>query len=447
MKTKWLCVFMITFNILCAACGKINEVITEDTGTTLESMETEKLEESEEINPPEFYVVWAVPNIVSISEETVTLINSMLREDGYSYGIQFTYLDFDDYENALQTTEADIVFLGTDSNIAQEAIKSGRFYCLNELLRGSRLYDVMPDQIWGSVAYKDKIYSIPNEVAQDMGVHILFNQDKIAINESESFNGDILTLDKYIQDGGKILYQLSGFAYASYYGYSYQYGILVSEDGECMSPFENKKCMEWMVTMRQWYLEGKVTTDAESEWDICITSEPTSVDEENIYDYATKGILESRYSASTGICSNAKHIKEAFTLLELFHTDTKYGNCLVYGAGYGEKDGHAVNAAGEASEGFINKVVLGLAQGLLIEDDKLYYFESVEDKKTYYDTSVMKSPLLGIEMPKESFELNRIKHQYDTIIFDDEYDQKLEQFKEETTDLITVVIDKLSAVR
>jgi hypothetical protein len=184
--------------------------------------------------------------------------------------------------------------------------------------------------------------------------------------------------------------------------------VLVSEDGDVLNFFDSEECVDWLRTINELYVNNQVTDDTAKDWTICITKDVGALDSENTYVYAKKAIIGTRYSASTGILSASDKKDDAFKLLELLHTDSDYANCLIYGTEFLEKDGYAVNTAGEVIDSYLYKLILGLNESLLWTTDNLLKFESYEDKIDYYDKSVVESPAMDVQLKNDTSELFEI---------------------------------------
>jgi ABC-type glycerol-3-phosphate transport system substrate-binding protein len=360
--------------------------------------------------PDEYYVEWAIPDAANIPDENIIAFNDMLSDNGYDFGVKFINLDFDDYSEALKEYSPDIAFIGFD-DIAKDkttsVIASGYFENLDSYLENSTIYSKMSSKLWDSVRYNGSIFTIPNCSAQDAPVSIAFNLDKVSKDVAESFDGNISEIKDILEDG-ILLYQVVGFEFASYYGYEYKSGVLVSEDGDVLNFFDSEECVDWLRTINELYVNNQVTDDTAKDWTICITKDVGALDSENTYVYAKKAIIGTRYSASTGILSASDKKDDAFKLLELLHTDSDYANCLIYGTEFLEKDGYAVNTAGEVIDSYLYKLILGLNESLLWTTDNLLKFESYEDKIDYYDKSVVESPAMDVQLENDTSELFEI---------------------------------------
>ena len=65
--------------------------------------------------------------------------------------------------------------------------------------------------------------------------------------------------------------------------------------------FDNKHCMEWLRLMNLLFLSDRAASDERMDW----------------------SVLNTKYSASTGIVSASENKEKAFHLLELLHTDSE----------------------------------------------------------------------------------------------------------------------------
>lgn len=404
----------------------------------------------------ENYVIWLIPDLIAASqlEEEVAGVNTMLADSGYDFQLKMEIVEYDKYDVLVRETPADIVFAGLSSNSANlpcELIEEGYFECLDERLADSAFASDMPELLWESVKYNGQIYVIPNETAQDIGVKVLFNAEKFTQEEAEAFNGDITQLPALLGEDGILLYQISGLEFASYYGYDYEMGVWIGQDGTVCNPLENENCIAWLTTINALYLREQVsaaTSDEGIDWSICITDDPERLElnGENTYVYSTKAVLASRYSASTGIAASSDKKEEAFTLLALLHTDEALANCLVYGPEVQEQDGYAVDESGEALEYYIYKLIFGLDMNLLWGDDYLMKFETPADKADYYAENVVASPAMDIHVEMEPYGLRAVMNAYSDIWQSKTFEEDLENMRSELeAEEIGTMIEQITA--
>lgn len=363
----------------------------------------------------EEYIEWAVPNLVEISDETVARFNQMLRERGFDFGLRLIWLDSFEYQSQLQNGEIspDIAFIGFnasgEADAAAQLIASGYFECLDSYLSGSGLYAAVAEQLWNSVKYKGSVYTIPSGAATDGGISIYFDLDKVSREEAEGFQGDITKLPDILGADGKLLYSVGQFQYASYFNCTYWSGTAVTQEGDVSSVFDNEDCMEWLRVMNQLFLSDRAASDEGMDWSVLV-NQGAPAGKENVYCYSSKKVLNTRYSASTGIVSASENKEKAFRLLELLHTDSELGNCLVYGADHTEKDGFALDADGNVMNAALQKIVFGLNESVLWDQESAasIKYDSIQDKVDYYAQNVTESPIIGMTFETDTVPVNQI---------------------------------------
>ena len=421
-------------NIFCIICASTFFLSSCSKATESEKKEVDSVTSStENTSDIETYVEWAVPDLVSISDENVDLFNNMLAENGYDFGLKITTLSFDNYNSELKSISPDIAFTGfddDDTDVAEELISSGYYENLDSYLENSEIYSQISLMLWDSVKYNGSIYTFPNCTAQDIGVKIIFNLDKIGEESAESFSGTISELSDILGDDGFLLYQLNGIEFVSYYGYELNEGVLISQDCEVLNPFECSDCIDWLSEMNTLYNDGKLIDDDDEsdDWSICITKDTERITKENIYTFSTKAILGTRYSASTGILSSSENKDAAFKILELLHSDSDLANCLIYGSDYETVNGYAVDSSGEVIDSYINKLIFGLDESLLWTEDYLLKFDLPEDKIKYYDENVLESPAMDIHLNNDLS--NQVE--YNTELYkSDNLDEEIQSLKQE----------------
>lgn len=439
MIAKRLVCMVCVMSLFLVSCSKNeSKKSTESEKSTQESSLGSSDHEHTEISvytmPDDYYVEWAVPDVVSILPENIAAFNNMLSENGYDFGLKLTTLSFEDYNSELNAISPDIAFIGfNDENvdISTEIISSGYFENLDSFLENSVIYSQISPELWDSVRFNGSIYTIPNCTAQDVGVSVVFDLDKVSKETAESFSGDISELNNILGDDGMLLYQLSGLDFVSYYGYEYKSGVLVSQKGEVLNPFECGHCIDWLKTINGLYIENKATDDVSKDWSVCITKDLERIEKENTYIYTEKAILGTRYSASTGILSSSGKKENAFKILELLHTDSDFANCLIYGTDFKEENGYAVNSDGEIIDGYINKLIFGLDENLLWSMDYLKKFDSYRDKIDYYNDNVIESPAMDIQIEFDTSEISEIMQKENELWKSGSLENDISKIKEE----------------
>lgn len=111
--------------------------------SSLGSSDHEHTEISVYTMPDDYYVEWAVPDVVSILPENIAAFNNMLSENGYDFGLKLTTLSFEDYNSELNAISPDIAFIGfndENADISTEIISSGYFENLDSFLENSVIY-------------------------------------------------------------------------------------------------------------------------------------------------------------------------------------------------------------------------------------------------------------------------------------------------------------------
>lgn len=399
-------------------------------------------------HPEEYYVKWAVPKgLVGsvVSAQTLDEINYMLEQAGAGYGLKILEIDESDYQANLDQSGADIAFIGwSDShgpNVAVTALEEGKYACLDEFLQDSRLYEAIPEILWDTVKYQGGIYYVPNEVLQNPGICVIFDTDKIPVEKAEAFDGDIFTLAEYLPEGECMYYGLSGFCFAETFGYVYDQGLLLSDDGSATDPFAEERCIQWLRTLNQWYADRRAASGSPlaGQYAIRLIHDYDEAGE-NTYKYAWKGSACPRLNLSVGIRSDSPKKEEAFRLLELVHTDPDFGNLLVFGK-------EALDAGGVPTLDWGRQLIFGLDTGLLRGAPGIRHFASIEEKEQYYEEHVTASPSLYMDFPEECLELQAIEKKYfmqKNITRSRNFEEQLLQFQEELRPVMKRALRKIA---
>ena len=432
-RTALLTAIAFTLSTFAGCSGSTSS--SEDTSSQTES----KTAPAPQTHDDDFYIKWAIPDSIIISDEVNDKVNALLDEK-YGLGVRFVPIsDIPgeiDYHSELIKADADIAFAGFDSDDdkpCERLIAEGFFAPLDDMLKDSEFYSLIPTQLWKTTESNGSIYSIPSETMQDIGVCIVFDLDKIPAEKAKAFNGDITQLDGLLSDNDMLYYGLSDFDYSMFYGDHYSNGIITTQEGVAKSITSDTECMAWLKEMNSLFNKGKAT-DIECDWSVLITRDIVPISKENTYIYKTKAIVGQRFGASTGIINTSNKKQEAFKLLEIVHSDPEIANLLVYGNEYTEKDGYAYDASGEKIYSFINKLIFGVDSNVLFGADMLMQFSSPDEKKAYYDENVAVSPLAGIDITTDCKEINTVMNKYRSIWKSKDIDNDIAALNKELSD-------------
>ncbi len=394
------------------------------------------------------YIKWAVPNEkgLTVKDEWIEEINTKLKADGYDFGLQLVRIDIDyndlmGYQEKLDSCGADIVFTGYETisdNFSEKAITDGKLMNIEDLLKGSRLYNIYPENVWDSVSYNGNVYMLPSEITQAGLMLFLLSDNSVSDSVKSIYKGSILDLDRIVSSNNKFYFGFIDFSFVICLGYYYDFtrGAVFSREGRAINPFENQDIIGWLRLVNRWYKEGaavglpysfiesgcKMTLDIKRNID---ENKYTSVD---AWDIA----LCKKFKSSTAIKNDSLNKEKAFKLLEIIRTNHEYGNLLIYGVTDEPEDE-------KLGKQRVNHEIFGLDDGLicLSHDDLYIHFNSSEERLKYYEEYVKPSPTLQIDLPVECNELAEIINQYmltENILFSDSFDEKLEQFKTEYTE-------------
>lgn len=248
---------------------------------------------------------------------------------------------------------------------------------------------------------------------------------------------NILELDNYVADSNLIYYGWSGFDFTRCFGYDYDTvrGIVVTQDGTIFNPLEDEKCLEWMNMVNKWYRKGCIrTTNKDSIKATCgilltINDRNRKDDYTEICSWQRK--MCKKITSTTVILADSPKKEKAFKFLELIRTNHDYGNLIIYG--------HTESSDISKELGsFNNKLIMGLDDGLLRGEKGMNHFMTQEERNDFYDNNVEASITLYMDLPFECSKLKKIVENYlgynNSILFSEDYEEKLEQFKKEYTE-------------
>ncbi|MBE5863492.1 MAG: hypothetical protein E7295_11665 [Lachnospiraceae bacterium] len=429
--------------------GKEGDIPMEKSNNDKESMGNGALDAEgdakETENKPYVTIKWAYQSfgVEEISRATVREINKKLKEDGYSFGIQFLAIettdgtDSDDrsYQEKLFQSGADIAFTGFYSrgeHYVEGAIRAGKYEPLDAYLKNSVYYDQIPEVLWSCASYQNKIYFFPNEVAQDAGLTLYLRKSSFTKEEADAFYGDLFSLEQYFAEGKKLLSSCSDYQFAETFGYSYYMGVLLTEDGEVVNPLEEENCVRWMRILNE-YQEQVVQSNV-SDWDFALSrSFPgTNIGDgnhpEDFYTYTWKGYAVPRFNCQTGILAASPNKQEAFQFLELLHTDASYAKLLLYGK-------EALEQGGDLRCSYLRQLISGLDTGLVTKrkpGDMLRCFATTEEKKKYYAEWILPSPALSLKYPEVCDAMLFAEEYYARLLYTIDFDALLKKASEKT---------------
>ncbi len=425
IKKTLLCTLAITAALLGGCARESETVSSSDTSGNIDSgnasdisdnfvestsdVKTDGTENNPEISD-EKYLKWGIPNIVRVSEDTTEELNAMLAEKGYDFGVKFVELDFGSYKDALMadTANLDIASAGLDNEkdiSVNEIMRSGIFEDLDERLDGSELYSLIPPQLWSSVTLDGSIYTVPSAGHYSEGA-ALYGDGSVSLNEG--FTAD--ELYNALGGEGKFLFaETDGLAILELCGFEVTHeGMLIASDGKAISPLDCAECVDMLRVLNKLKSEGRLVTNI-SDGDngafvLAFGNGDTSA---NVPLISVKSRVKTIYGASTGILKSSEKKDAAFQLLEALRTDGELANLLIYGAGYSEKDGAAVDKSGAPiGNGFMNKVVFGLNGNLLSANDIVTTFGTTEELFDAYNNTI-ESKVCGMIFDNYTSELKQ----------------------------------------
>ena len=396
-------------------------------------------------HPDEYYIKWAVPVYINVKDEWLEKFNSMLESDGFPFGLKLIRIEDDStvekYENFIYSCGADIVFTGMGAmkdesgnivSLPERGIKAGKFVCLDEYLKASPIYNAKSELFWNRVAYNGSIFFFPSEILQIDAEVPLYIKDI-------PFNGNILSLSDLVTENTKVFYGLSGFDFMHCFGYFYDElkGVVVSKEGEVVNPFDQEKCITWLMLLNEWYKKGILVTNASSlsDREKCDIRLGGKLHNREI-SYSWKKGLCRNYNCATAILSSSERKEQAFMLLEVLRNNHDYGNLLIYGIDPSENN-EPVDSA------YLTKLVFGIDDGLKQVDDGLLHFEKDDDRKRFYTEEIEISPSFYLDFSSDYQTLYSIVKEYlgvdNNIITSSDFDTELEEFRLKYTEALKKV--------
>lgn len=399
-------------------------------------------------------VKWAFPaNSLDNYEEPIeNIVNVKLEEDGYDFRLECVYIDNENYNEEVKNCNSDIVWTGIRNrdNIKQLspaylAIKEDKYMCLDSFLDGSKLYELYPESLWDSVKIGEKIFCIPNTVFPDCGLALAFSKDKYSKAEIDDFDDTLESLLKLLGESNVLGYSGVGCEYLDMYNIPNELAFIYFEDGKIKNLMENELNINWIRTLNSLAKKGQlvkpdvvpvIENNEVPQWDIALlnTGEVLNLDDNKYWKIYYKGDSGDNFKASTAIKADSANPEKAFKMIELFMTDSEYGNLLVYGRDVFDQKGYAVNPqSGRKVYAFNKKMYLGINDGVLKGEADYYSFSTPEERRDYYDEYIRQGNLLWMEYPELAGELYYMIDKYDKMIWNKKnFEEELEKCIEDS---------------
>ena len=422
-----------------------------------ENLLTSEPEEDESMDDiDENTIVWALMRIGDEADKRTEQINKKLKEDGYPYEILIqqhdTLEETLDYRKAMMKAGADVVYTGMPSSQtdetawdpAYEAIMKNKLLKLDDYLKGSKLYDMIPEELWDSVRVDGSIYCIPNPALRNSCFSIVFKKSAYTEEQLQNFDDTIGGLTPFISAENKLYYGDDRFV--SMYGiHSNTYGIYYTDDG-----FGNltglDEYVNGLTALNSLAQAGMVINprtkgfeESKDEWSVafCDDFDTSLLNEDDYYIRTYRGIVEPGFNSSIAIKASSHNPDGAFKMIELIMTDPEYAKLAVYGENVILKDGFAYDTEKEKyAVGYLSRLQFGVME--LVYPDKDSYltrFESIEAKKEYYASNFDPVNMSTLKYPVEILKLRKLAYDNETIIFKKDFSERLKKWQQETDEI------------
>ena len=362
-------------------------------------------------------IVWAFPNHSFDGLVTELNINKQLESDGYPFRIKCVFPgELGDFGAMASECEADVVYggMGCVSQTSAlppvyDGIMKGRYLCLDDYLKGSKLLDSIPESLWNSVKVDGKICCIPNVNHPDSCFTVVIKKSDYSPETIASFDGTPEQLFKLLSKEKRMVYAINDFCFLSMYGIQDTgYGVCY-ENGVLKNCVELPAADEWYHTINSLHSEGKViegTTDALMNTDgwsvgLCRNGNASLFSDEEYAKFIYPAYIGNGFSSAIGIRSDTDKAKMAFDMIQLFFTDPKYGNLIIYGNDVVENNGYAVDVSGNLVFSYLKKLYWGIGDGTLRGGDEYYYFANSEERKEFYQKYISEVSMDYMNYPEQ----------------------------------------------
>lgn len=427
--------------------NNINKDIQQQNGTELDDSLQGASKTISDSNDDIAIIRWAFPtnSLDLYGEPLEKRINKKLAEDGYDFRLECVYIDSRTYNDTVENADADIVWTGLRSmdsikslSPAYPAIKKGKYLCLDQLLNGSKLYDLYPKMLWDTVKINEGIYCIPNTTLPDCGLALAFKKDKYKEEEIHSFDNTLEGLLKLLGKEGVLYFSRGSCDYLDMYNIPNQLVYMYFEDGKIKNLMENELNLRWIRALNNLAVNGQIDSFYDKDkWDIAMlsTGDVLDLDDEKYWKIYYKGDSGDNFKASTAIRADSANPVRAFKLLELLMTDSEYGNLALYGSDVKEENGYAINPeTGRERYIFPVKMYLGINDGVLKGEMDYYSFSTPEERAAYYEKYIRMGDISWLEYPEFTGEIYYVIEKYEDMIlntknFEEELAECIEESK------------------
>lgn len=404
-------------------------------------------------------IIWAFMDDAIGAEYVEENVNRKLEEDGYDFRLKCVALGYKDYSKKVRECKADIVFGGMRSdedrdvkvNPAYDSICAGSFLKLDDYLRGSKLYDFFPEVLWDSVRYEGSIYCVPNMNFYDSHLALIFKKDAYTKEQIEQFDGSLEGLLSLISNENKLYYNSSLASYLDMYGIANEDSSgIYYEDDKIKNIMDLEISQTWIKTMHQLAMQGMIVDgsvnylDCKDEWSVavCNVGADSGLKEDDYVIINYPGDVYAHHNAAIAIKENSHNPDAAFKLLELFLTDSDYGNLIIYGGNVTNDNGYAVDpSSGKKIYSWPRRMQWGISVGILKgTGDNNIIFDTPEDRKKYYENMRFVPKMAEVWTRAEYKEfltgLRGLVLKHDDIIFNEKnFDEELESWIKDSDEL------------
>lgn len=248
-------------------------------------------------------------------------------------------------------------------------MNSGLLVELNDVMQsdaGKPLYNAIPQKLWASVSGNGHTYVIPTTIANDNGVYVAFNNEYIAEEDIDNWDGSIEGLYDIVSQvecddstAPRFQYLISEYEFASMINCEISEGLLYDYDTmSIQNPVESEKLIGYLRTLDNMKKAGYMLTTS---------------------------------YIGNDISKNSTKVDDVIEFLGIFYGEEKYGNILLYGqegTDYQIIDNAVCDMNGDDIDEYTNKLCLKLAVNTYPNNREEYF--------SFYDDMEV-SPFMGFE--------------------------------------------------
>lgn len=321
-------------------------------------------------------VKWAVPDVYSVSADTLKHINKFLEEKELDFEIQFIPLDFNNYMQACLDYEnkngpLDIVSVGlSDSqSIRGKLLNDGYCASINVFLTDNpEIKSLFSEDQWKSGSLEGVYYLFPSWPNYNK-LRYAFNDSDVSDADLKDFSGTVQQMVELWSRATKEKPIFIDVEIERLLPFDLVAGVAIShETGQAVNVFSEEGYGELIRYLNSLYVSRRLALpspegaqDNHYSYTAYITANAKWKPPKGYLLRESKPYVVSRL-VGVGVRSASANLEKVFSFLKLLYSDAELANLLIYGeqdVDYKVVDGYAFKPDGTPADSFINELCLG----------------------------------------------------------------------------------------